>query len=220
MKWTLLAAAALLTACSNGQTNFSLSSLPGASIIGAIRGGDRDHFATTEIETPGFTAQAIADNPENFMIVDVPNIGLNQPARIVQKNGPDETWAAQSGATFAFHDGVMVATRGLIDDLLTLSGAGVRNALAAGGGTVTRTLERLDDLDRLSTLVLTCTITGDGPEVVNLGLREAELAKFTEHCASPALVFDNAYWLDPEGRIIASRQLVSPGVGYARLNRL
>lgn len=216
MRWAILAGAALLAACSSGDNRLRI---PGAGLISALRGGDMA-AEQTAMETPGFTAQAIADNPADFMIADVPNIGLNQPARIVQKNGANETWAAQSGPTFAFHDGVLVATRGLIDDLLTISSAGVPQALAQGGGTVTRTLERLDDLDRISTLALTCTITRDGPESVNLGLREEMLVKFTEHCASQPLVFDNAYWLDPAGQITASRQFVSIAVGYARLNRL
>lgn len=217
MRWAAVATLALLAACSSADSRLHL---PGAGIINALRGGDRDPAVSAEVETPGFTARAIADDPQNFMIVDVPNIGLNQPARIVQKNGTSETWAAQGGATFAFHDGVMVATRGLIDDLLTISSAGVPAALAAGGGTVTRTLERLDDLDQISTLALTCSITRDGPEVVNLGLREEMLVKFTEQCASQPLVFENAYWLDTAGRIMASRQFVSVAVGYARLNRL
>jgi len=212
-------AALALAGCSSGGTGFSLSSLPGAAIIGALR-GDNAALDTPPVESEGFTAQAIADNPENFMIADVPNIGLNQPARLIRRNGRDETWAAQGGATFAFHDGVLVATRGLIDDLLAFSDAGVRAALAAGGGTVERRLDRLDDLDRVSDLSLTCTITRDGPEEVNLGLRAVVLVKFTEHCASRPLVFDNAYWLDPAGDILASRQFVSAAVGYARLNRL
>lgn len=205
-----------LAGCSSGSSGVNI---PGAGILGALR-GDSAALDAPPLETPGFTAQAIADHPENFMITDVPNLGLNQPARLIQKNGDEETWAAQGGATFAFRGGVMTATRGLIDDLLVISSAGVTDALAAGGGTVTRTLESLDDLDRLSALALTCTITRDGPEDVNLGLREVSLVKFTERCASRPLVFENAYWLDGTGAIIASRQFVSADVGYARLNRL
>lgn len=212
----LALAAIAVAGCSSGSSGINI---PGAGILGALR-GDNATLDAPPIESPGFTAQAIADHPENFMIADVPNLGLNQPARLIRKNGDEETWAAQGGATFAFRDGVMTATRGLIDDLLVISTTGVTDALAAGGGTVARTLESLDDLDRLSTLALTCTITRDGPEDVNLGLREATLVKFTERCASRPLVFENAYWLDGAGAIIASRQFVSADVGYARLNRL
>lgn len=212
----LALAAIALAGCSSGSTSINI---PGAGILGALR-GDNAALDAPPTESPGFTAQAIADHPENFMIADVPNLGLNQPARLIRKNGDEETWAAQGGATFAFRDGVMTATRGLIDDLLVISTAGVTDALAAGGGTVARTLESLDDLDRLSTLALTCTITRDGPEDVNLGLREVTLVKFTERCASRPLVFENAYWLDGSGAITASRQFVSADVGYARLNRL
>jgi len=215
MKWaTTLAVAALtgLSACGEG----SQDSL-GFRLYDALFGGDD---GAIPMETPGFTAQLIADNPQNFMIVDLPSIGLNQPARIIAQNGEEETWQAQGGPTFAFDRGVLVATRGLIDDLLVFSSAGVREAIAAGGGTITRTLESLDSLDQLSTLTLTCTITFDGSEAVNLGLREVTLRKYSEKCESQALVFENAYWLDGSGAILASRQFISAKLTYLRSNRL
>lgn len=207
-------ALALLSAC--GQSADDSLALRLFSLFRSQAGG----IAPVPMETPGFTAQLIADNPQNYMIVDVPTIGLNQPARIIAANGAEETWQAQGGPTFAYDDGILVATRGLIDDLLVIGSDGVRPALAAGGGTVTRAMDRLDSRDRLSTVTLTCEITADGQETVNLGLREASLAKFTETCRSQELVFENAYWLDGAGAIVASRQFVSETVAYLRANRL
>lgn len=215
MRWISIAAVSALAGLA-GCGAGSEDSL-GLRLYSALTGGGQE---AVPVETPGFTAELIATNPQDFMIVDVPNIGLNQPARRIARNGAEETWAAQGGATFAFDDGVLVATRGLIDDLLVISSAGVREALRAGGGTYARSMERLDSLDRLSAEALTCTLTADGPENVNLGLREVTLRKFTETCQSSGLAFENAYWLDGAGEIIASRQIVSPGVGYLRGNRL
>lgn len=217
MRWqgvAALAALAGLAACGEGAQD-----LLGVRLYSAVTGGGPLDQAIP-METPGFTAQLIANNPQDYMIADVPTIGLNQPARIIRRNGVEETWQAQGGATFAFDDGVLVATRGLIDDLLVMSSDGVRAALAAGGGTVTRTLETVDSQDQISTLTVSCAISADGTEAVNLGLREVSLRKFTELCTSQALVFENAYWLNAAGEILASRQYVSPKVAYLRSNRL
>lgn len=207
-----LAALAGLAACGDGARE-SL----GFRVYEALFQGDD---AAVPMETPGFTAQLIAERPQDYMIVDVPTLGLNQPARIIAANGPETTWQAQGGATFAFDDGILVATRGLIDDLLVADSAATRAALRAGGGTVQRVIESLDSQDQLSSMTFDCTITRDGPETVNLGLREVTLLKFTEACANPRLVFENAYWLDAAGDILSSRQFVSVTVAYLRSNRL
>lgn len=204
----------LLAAC--GQSADDSLALRLVNLARSQGGG----IAPVPVETEGFTAQLIADNPQNYMVIDVPTIGLNQPARIIAVNGAEETWQAQGGPTFAYDDGILVATRGLIDDLLVIGSAGVPQALAAGGGTVTRVMDRLDSRDQLSSVTLTCDITSDGPEMVNLGLREVSLRKFTETCRSQELVFENAYWLDGADAIIASRQFVSATVAYLRANRL
>lgn len=209
----LLAGLVGLSACGDGARE----SLGMRMYDALFRGGDG---SALPIETPGFTAQLIAERPQDYMIVDVPALGLNQPARIIAANGTEETWQAQGGATFAFDDGILVATRGLIDDLLVTDGQATRAALRAGGGTVQRVIESLDSQDQLSSMSFTCTITPDGPETVNLGLREVTLQKFTESCTSPGLVFENAYWLDGAADIISSRQFVSVTVAYLRSNRL
>lgn len=208
-----VAALALLGGCGDGA-NDSL----GFRLFDALTGADDP--GAIPMETPGFTAQLIAERPQDYMIVDVPGLGLQQPARIIRDNGAEETWQAQGGATFAFDDGMLVATRGLIDDLLTTDGTATRAAIRAGGGVVQRTVESLDSRDQLSALTLTCTVTDDGAESVNLGLREVTLRKFTERCESQPLVFENAYWLDANDEILSSRQFISATVAYLRSNRL
>jgi len=210
-------AALLLAGCGQGAGDSVAMRVIG-SLTG--QGGGARPGAAVPVETPGFTAQLIADNPQDFMIANVPTLGLNQPARLIRRNGSEETWQTQGGATLAFDQGVLVATRGLIDDLMVISSAGVPEALRARSGSVARTVESIDSLDRLSSETVTCTFTEDGAETVNLGLREVTLTKITEHCASSKLVFENAYWLDGSGAILQSRQFISAGVGYLQSNRL
>lgn len=171
-------------------------------------------------EVPGFTAAEMAANLTGYNLFTVNGVDLLEPARLIAANGVETTWESQSGVTAAYDDGILVATRGLVYDLWTASSGQTRAALRAGSGTTTRTVEFIDDQDQISSLDLTCTITPQGSETLNLGIREASLRKFAERCESSALVFENSYWLDGNGDIIASQQYVSPTVAYLRSNRL
>lgn len=218
MKASLVAGLVALTfisACSS--TGGRSTGLMGA-MLGRLVNGAPEDAAPRGVE--GFTAEGVAANPQDYMVVNVPSVGLSAPARLHTRHGARETWQAQTGATMAFENGVMVATRGLIDDLLTMSSAGVREAIAAGGGSYQRVIEGLDTQDQLTQSAVTCTIVSDGVETVDLGLRRADLEKYSENCANAAVSFQNAYWLDGRGQVIQSRQFVSVTVGYVYANKL
>jgi Group 4 capsule polysaccharide lipoprotein gfcB, YjbF len=167
-----------------------------------------------------FSPQTIAANTSQFQIFTINALGVQAPGRLVQDNGPDQTWASQSGFTASYRDGLLVATRGLGSDLMASDTGQVRAVLAQGGGHAQRTVDFLDDFDQIETVRFECEIDAQGREVVDLGLRQPELAKYEETCSSPKLVFTNIYWLDDAGEILQSRQFVSQTVAYLRSNRL
>lgn len=169
---------------------------------------------------PAFTPEAVAADPGAFRVVQVNALGLQETARVVEANARATTLALQSGPTALFVDGVLVGTRGFGDDLLTLESTGVLAALRAGGGTLQRRMERLDGQDRVVTDAFACTVTAAGVEDVNLGVREVAARRLDEACRGSRIGFDNIYWLDAAGEILASRQYVSPTVAYLRSNRL
>jgi hypothetical protein len=167
-----------------------------------------------------FSPQTIAANTGLFQIFTINAMSVQAPGRLVQDNGAAQTWASQSGFTASYVDGLLVATRGLGDDLMASDTAQARSALAQGGGHAQRSVDFLDDFDRIETVRFECEIAAQGREVVDLGLRQPELAKYEETCSSPKLVFTNIYWLDGAGEILQSRQFVSQTVAYLRSNRL
>ncbi len=189
---------------------------------GRITGGiGSDNAVRGDRTVPGgFAPEAIAAEPGAYRLIQVNALGLAEPARIIQENGDETTLALQSGPTAAFDGGILVATRGFGEDLLTIDSRGVLDALRAGGGSVARRMEVLDDQDQILTSDFACTVAAAGTETINLGLREATLRRFDENCRSEAIIFDNIYWLDREGRILASRQFVSPAIAYLRSNAL
>lgn len=189
---------------------------------GRITGGiGSDNGVSGSRSVPGgFAPEAIAAEPGAYRLIQVNALGLAEPARVIQENGDEVTLALQSGPTAAFDGGILVATRGFGEDLLTIDSRGVAEALRAGGGSVARRMEVLDDQDQVQTSEFACTITDAGEETINLGLREATLRRFDENCRSEAIIFDNIYWLDGNGGILASRQFVSPALAYLRSNAL
>jgi len=188
------------------------------TVFGGI--GSDDAVRAPRSVPGGFTPEAIAAEPAAYRLVQINALGVQEPARVIQENGPEVTLALQSGPTAAYDGGVLVATRGFGDDLITMDSAGVLQALRSGGGTVTRRMETLDPQDQVLTDSFACTIAPAGAETVNLGIRQASLQRFDENCRSAGLIFDNIYWLDDSGSIVASRQYVSPTVAYLRSNRL
>lgn len=167
-----------------------------------------------------FSPQAIAADTSRFQIFTINALAVQAPGRLIQDNGSDQTWASQSGFTASYRDGLLVATRGLGNDLMASDTGQVRAVLAQGGGHAQRAVDFLDDYDQIETVRFECEIVAQGREVVDLGLRQPELAKYEEECSSPKLVFTNVYWLDDAGAILQSRQFVSQTVAYLRSNRL
>lgn len=178
-------------------------------------GGDAGSVAA-----PDFSAQAIAQDTSKFMAFNLTTLGIATPAQIIADNGADETWRTQAGYTATFRDGMLVATRGLGDDLMAADTGQVRAALRAGGGSARRVTEFLGDQDQIESMTFDCVIVAAGPETIDLGLRQVPTRKFDETCTNPRLVFSNIYWLDSVGAILQSRQFVSSTVAYLRSNRL
>jgi hypothetical protein len=223
-----LAASLVLVGCGGNTTGTADSGGSADRVIGIVSqigrlgGGVRsDDQVDAQRSVPGgFAPEAITAEPQAYRFVQVNALNLQEPARIIQQNGDEVTLALQSGPTAAFDRGILVATRGFGDDLMTIDSANVLEVLQAGGGTLTRRAEMLDNQDQLLTDSFACTITSAGSEEVNLGLRTPTLRRFDENCKGEALIFDNIYWLDGTGNILASRQYVSPTVAYLRANVL
>jgi hypothetical protein len=168
-----------------------------------------------------FTAEAVQASPENFQLFTINALGIAELARVLADNGESKTWISQSGFTASFENGILVATRGLVgEDIMAASSPGLLQSLQAGGGTSSRIIEKLDSLNKIERMTFSCTVVAAGTETINLGVRETTGRRFNENCRGETLIFDNIYWLDASGAIIASRQYVSPTVAYLRSNRV
>ena len=159
--------------------------------------------------------------PGEVLLVKIVSRNAVAPMTRLIENGKTVTWVSPGQVSMTFDDGILIATRGLNEDLMGAEIAGVRAAIAAGGGSANRIHSFLDSEDQIQLRQMTCTITSDGlDKIADLsGTREAH--KYTEDCRGSAFSFANSYWLDtPGGKIVQSRQAVAPTVGFIQVNPL
>lgn len=208
---------ALLAACnSSGETNPVIGLA--ARFIPAV--GNIPGVDVAQPEAAGFTSSDIAANPGGFVLMHVAFLGDPVLARRIADNGGNETWLAQNGFSASYVDGILVATRGLGEDILASNATGIRAAIRAGGGTGQRVRDRIDDLNQIQQDSFECTITAGENESINLGLRQVETQKYAEVCRGTRLQFENSYWVDDSGEIVTSLQFVAQEVGYLRRSSL
>ena len=135
------------------------------------------------------------------------------------------TWRTQDDITLSTRNGVLIATRGLGEDMLTsaVPVAGDRPGPARGG-------EKVHDIRALDNKVvhlrLICELNDLGPETIEIVGQRHATRHLRETCVggqagdgrSAGRVI-NDYWVD-SGITWQSRQWAGPGSGYLRLRRL
>lgn len=166
-----------------------------------------------------FSLEAIAAAPENYMAFELRSVGMQGLGTVAGRNDGKVTWISDADFGVTFENGLLVATRGLGEDLMAADVSQVWAAFVRGGGEAQRVHEMLDSRDRIVRQTFDCTIAATGVEPVDLGLRQIETLRFDENCTSGSVVFRNMYWIDETASIVQSVQLVSPTVAYLRSNR-
>ncbi|WP_165351858.1 YjbF family lipoprotein [Salipiger sp. IMCC34102] len=129
------------------------------------------------------------------------------------------TWISEDNVSVVTENGLIVATRGLPQDLMAADVIESRRAILNGGGQVVRTRETLSSLDQITTELLQCSIASDGAETITIVQQAVATERFTERCDGEMTNFTNTYWVNAGGVIVQSDQNVSPEVGALRLQR-
>lgn len=204
--WVVLGLFAL-AGCGN-QTEPGLASQLGGRFIPALA-----VEAESAVE-PG------APSPETAMLFQVSGLGIVGLGQLVEASGGRRTYLGETGYSVTFEGDVMVATRGFGKDLMAADVSQVRAAIAQRSGTARRVHEYLDARDQIVRQIYECTFELKGTEEVDLGLRQVETRILSETCQNPRIVFENVYYIDSNGTVIASRQFVSDVIAYLRNNRL
>lgn len=173
----------------------------------------------------GLTPEQLARAPGPVLLADLPQAGLAATLqRSATRNGV-ETWRTATGQTLAFRDGVLVATRGLGDDLMDADVTGTLAALRGGaesGGAPqhSRLMSFLDGEDRTLFRALLCTMSAPQPATLQgIGATFPTRLRI-ETCHTTGLSVTNRYWQDHNGTMRRAEQWIGPGLGMLMTERL
>ncbi|MFU8862906.1 MAG: YjbF family lipoprotein [Rhodobacterales bacterium] len=208
-----------------------LAAVAGVALSLSGCGNDQDRIDFAELSKSIVSQVGGADNAQGQQAIAAPADVLAQisgPVIIgaarggteifyligVRDNGPYRTYATGTRQTMTFRQGVVTATRGAGNDLMS-SDIDQTLALLRSGqdGQARRVMQYLDAEDITSDLVLDCTIT-TGLSAPGAGaIAEMPGRKMTEDCTSGPISFSNSYSLDGTGRVTASVQWLSTDTG-------
>lgn len=130
-------------------------------------------------------------------------------------HGATEVWQSTDNVSITLIGGLLRATRGLGEDLMSSDvpalGAGAafgREHFYFGGDARSRPY------------TFACTRSTKGTERIVVLERAYSARHIVESCQSDLAEFTNEYWVDGRGIMRKSRQWVSNGVGYVTLQRV
>jgi hypothetical protein len=129
-------------------------------------------------------------------------------------NGDVVTWRSADDITLSLRQGMIVATRGLGQDLMAADIADALQMLRGFEGAYTRVHTYLDGEYQTQFLAFTCRSEGQVSERIEIVEHLHPTRRFEESCFAPDLRIANTYWVDPNGTIWKSKQWVGPSLGY------
>jgi hypothetical protein len=141
---------------------------------------------------------------------------------IYGSNGTHVTWVSPDRKTMTLDRGMLVATRGLGSDLMSVQDDGAAVLISQRkAGHVTKTHRYLNREDQISRLDLECEIEPGGFDRVDSGAISVQTQMVTESCsAASGFNVKNSYWIDDAGRMVQSVQWVGEIVGKLVFRRL
>lgn len=156
-----------------------------------------------------------------LLLAEVPDASLAATLVLAQSRDGIETWRTGDNQTLSFRRGVLVATRGLGDDLMSADVGGTLAAL--GGGPregYPRLLTYLDGEDRTLFRAMICSMSGPEPATVE-GIGALYATRLSvEICHTTGLSVTNRYWQDNDGTMRRAAQWVGPGLEMLVTERL
>ncbi|MVO18511.1 YjbF family lipoprotein [Parasedimentitalea huanghaiensis] len=223
VKWAAVLGLALLAGCSQGPDGptlelevFQLLQQRVASIGGA---------AAAPVERPPLTRAALDTVEGPYIEVTVENRDIfaylsQQLVRRDDSPGEIVVWRTEDNITLTLRSGVLVATRGLGDDILSASAP-----VATGkpgpvmGGARSYQIRGLDN--KTHALVMVCSLLDLGPAPVEIVEVTYPTRHMQERCETQNSLVVNDYWVDSRsGRVWQSRQWAGPTIGYLRIRQL
>jgi len=215
-----LALALVLAACSSGDRSMPILDGIKAEIKARAHPKPDPEQARRAVEALS-RAQMIGDTKNPLILVDIEASQQYATLGQVSQNGAYTVFMSADNRTLTFRGGLLSATRGIGDDLMSLDVSQTEAALAKNLRGVVKTRRvhrRLTALNSIRATAYSCELSDAGLESVTSFHKTFRLRKYSETCRTAAArppVYTNIYWLDPKTRVIRkSRQWVGATAGY------
>ena len=154
--------------------------------------------------------------------VAIPATGARATLAPVAENGDVTVWQTLDGITLSLQGGVLVATRGLGDDLMSADVGGDVAMLRGTGdaGYYPHIRSYLDGEDQTVFRSYQCRRAGQARTTLRIDGAARPARRIEVQCTSPRHDFTNIYWLDDRGTLLKSRQWISPAMQYMETERV
>jgi hypothetical protein len=211
-----IAALLMFTACGPLSQNQPLVN----SVQGLANAGS-DLWGEAPVDPrASLTREAIDAAPNDLLLFARVDEDLASVFARVSSNGGLNTWVSDGDESLSLRKGLVVATRGLGNDLMGADYSQVYPALVRGSGSAARIHDYLGGEDQIVRRTYQCEITTLRSVVIEIIQRRHDTRVVREACSGSAGSFTNLYWIDAAGEIWQSRQWVSARVGAVDIQRL
>lgn len=203
MRGLLLSCLLVLGACTPGAHPIS-ASFEAAFGIGRV-GTSPDAFA------------ALRASGAPVMLAGIEKEGRAVAMLRSASRGGIETWRSIDNVTLSLRDGIVIASRGLGDDLL-IGDPGAAGAVVAAAGSARniRIHRYLDGTDGVMIVSYVCDMAPRGARKITMNKQQVDTVLVEEKCFAPSGGFTNLYWTRA-GQVVQSRQYLSAGMGALAL---
>ncbi|WP_158965126.1 YjbF family lipoprotein [Chachezhania sediminis] len=161
------------------------------------------------------TPAAVEATGEPVIFVEVPNREAQAFLGLRGRNGPNDTWLTNDNISISYNDGVIVATRGLGSDVMTVDVSEVLPAIRGRRSEAMRVNRYLNGEGHIVPEVYFCDYARTPGVVADTALGPRSSTKIVEVCQGRERTFENIYWYAPGGKPLMSRQWISETNQYA-----
>lgn len=214
----LLAGLMLLASCGSdpkGTETGQIAAQFAGQMRQAVQGRGKTAAPVVAADPEGTVRRAMALTDRSVIFVQIERSGLIAALGEFGRNGAVRTYATAQNQTLSYRSGILVATRGTGDDLMSADTAPAAALIhARRSGAAKHVWRHLDGEGIERSLTMRCTINPAGAQDFPFAGRFWSTIRMDERCVAGPLVVTNNYWVAGDGTIAMSRQWVSRGVGH------
>lgn len=217
-------AAVLLTACGNETERADGSTVLRQAVgtmIAQAGVGRPDTTAAPARSADQIAASAMRANPGPLILATVESAGTAQAMALIGQNGTRRTFATPNQQALVFDGGILIATRGLGNDLNAADTAPVAALIKdRRAGQAQRVNYYLTGEGVERALPVTCSVAPGAAQSFAFAGRNWSARQIAETCSGHGASFTNNYLVDDGGNVVLSRQWIGPAMGYVTVQTI